>query len=178
MPANQRTDADVAFANAHAAKKRAPQEKAQSDADKANAEAENDTDGFAESASDNPARRQFIRNALNGLVSSNGKTSYRKALVREAVADGATVEEKEGQRALVGQGGSYRLQSQLTKTAIDYAEHLIARRNEMSAGNVGETLPNSETLVRIRTVYGDQVRVRKSDLDGTRTLIPTFSASG
>ncbi|MBK8117400.1 MAG: hypothetical protein IPK44_24240 [Candidatus Accumulibacter sp.] len=82
MPANQRTDADVAFANAHAAKKRAPQEKAQSDADKANAEAENDTDGFAESASDNPARRQFIRNALNGLVSSNGKTSSRKQLIR------------------------------------------------------------------------------------------------
>ena len=55
----------------------------------------------------------------------------------------------------------------------------------MSAGNVGDTLqtsgsekPKSDSLVRIRTVHGDHVYVRQSDLDGTRRRIPMFRASG
>ena len=55
----------------------------------------------------------------------------------------------------------------------------------MSAGNVGDTLqtsgsekPKSDSVVRIRTVYGDHVYVRQSDLDGTRRRIPMFRASG
>jgi hypothetical protein len=42
--------------------------------------------------------------------------------------------------------------------------------------------PNSESatpvLVKSRTVYGNYVHVRQSDLDGTRKLLPTFSANG
>ena len=134
-PPNQRSDEDIAFANAYFNKQQEPKVKAAADAEAARLSAENDTYGFAESAAPNPAIRQRIRNALNRLVSANGEIISRKALVMRAVNSGATVGQREGQRAILYPRGAYNTERQISKTAMDFAEFLLAMRNARSDEN-------------------------------------------
>lgn len=56
------------------------------------------------------------------MINRVGQT--RKQYIEDSVKQGATVGEREGQRALVFPDGSYMRQSEITKTALDYADYL------------------------------------------------------
>jgi hypothetical protein len=152
MPQSQRSDEDIAFANAYWRKQKEPEIRAKEDAESARLAAENDTDGFAESKSQNPALRQRIRNALNRVVSSNGRIISRKALVRDAVKSGSTIAQRENQRSLLFPNGAHNTEQQLSKTAMDYAEFLIAKR---SAPGAEKPLPINAVDNVPETKFGD-----------------------
>lgn len=107
------------------------QERAQADkaaADKAEAE---DIDGFMPNAT--KLVRGRIVKTLSTPITNGGKTTTRKALVRERVADGAKVEQAKEGRRLMMPSGTYLGEDQISKTAMDYAEHLIAQRGAAPA---------------------------------------------
>lgn len=85
-----------------------------------------DTDGFTDKMES--VRRGQIEAVLGTTMNFNGKPMTRKEVVREHIAAGAKVGTKEGQRALINADGTYLLERQLTKTALDYAEHLIGKK--------------------------------------------------
>lgn len=152
MPQNERSDEDISFANAYWRKQKEPETRAQEDAESARLTDENDTDGFAESKSKNPALRQRIRNALNRVVSSNGRIISRKALVRDAVKSGSTIAQRENQRSLLFPSGAHNTEQQLSKTAMDYAEFLITKR---SAPGAEKPLPINAVDNVPETKFGD-----------------------
>jgi hypothetical protein len=84
-----------------------------------------DMDGFKEGAS--VLARSAAREALNKNVVNNGRAITRKALVRDRIAKGATVQAVAGKRRLTNSDGSFLGEDQITKTGMDYAEHLIAQ---------------------------------------------------
>lgn len=103
------------------------QERAQADkAAASKAEAE-DIDGFMPNAT--KLVRGRIVKTLSTPITNGGKTTTRKALVRERVAAGAKVEQAKEGRRLVMPSGAYLGEDQISKTAMDYAEHLIAQRS-------------------------------------------------
>lgn len=89
------------------------------------AEAE-DIDGFMTNAT--KLVRGRIVKTLSTPIMQGGKQTTRKALVRERVAAGAKVEQAKEGRRLVMPSGAYLGEDQISKTAMDYAEHLIAQR--------------------------------------------------
>lgn len=130
-PALQRTDADISFANTFSANKNRPIQEAEAKAKEDKATETRNTDGFAETKHPNsPMLQQRVRNALNQEIKFNGKLMSRKSAVRERVVNGATVGEKEGQRALINPSGSYLLEKQISSTAMDYAQHLAETINK------------------------------------------------
>jgi len=74
------------------------------------------------------ARARAVR-ALATLMRHNGIVRSRREIVEVMVGDGATVvpHPKDGRR-LMRPCGAYIEERRLTKTAMDYAEHLLARR--------------------------------------------------
>lgn len=74
------------------------------------------------------ARAQALR-ALATLMRHNGTVRTRREIVEVMVGAGATVvaHPKDGRR-LVRPDGSFIEERRLTKTAMDYAEYLLARR--------------------------------------------------
>ncbi|HEY3434297.1 MAG TPA: LPD38 domain-containing protein [Solirubrobacterales bacterium] len=118
----QRTTAELEAANAFL-REREAKEKAERDRAEAEKKAAiDDTDGFADSLP--PHQRQRVINALNQLVTMGGKTDTRKAHMRRAVDAGARVAQTPEGRALRYPDGRYILESALSKTALDYADHI------------------------------------------------------
>lgn len=74
------------------------------------------------------ARARALR-ALATLMRHNGTVRTRREIVEVMVGAGATVvaHPKDGRR-LMRPDGSFIEERRLTKTAMDYAEHLLARR--------------------------------------------------
>lgn len=75
----------------------------------------------------NPAAALAARRAaaLERTIRFNGLACSRRKTVLLMLADNATIEQREGQRALVRPNGAYLLESQISKTALDYAQDLL-----------------------------------------------------
>lgn len=102
------------------------QERQRAEKDAASKAEAEDIDGFMPNAT--KLVRGRIMKTLSTRVTQGGKEITRKALVRERVAAGATVEQAKEGRRLVLPSGAYVTEDQISKTAMDYAEHLIAQR--------------------------------------------------
>lgn len=86
-----------------------------------------DIDGFADDKS--PMARQKAKAALMTTVRSNGRYMTRRDLIREMVNEGAELaDHKQFGRILRRPNGAFIEQAKLTKTGMDYAEHLIRKR--------------------------------------------------
>lgn len=125
-PVAERTQAEVDAANAFSRAKTAAA-KVETDATAAAAQAvRDDVDGFADGLDSMRAAR--VRKTLNGPIRRGGKVVSRKELVRELVAAGHEVRTVNGERRFVGPDGTWLEEKTVSKTALDYAEHLIARK--------------------------------------------------
>jgi hypothetical protein len=84
-----------------------------------------DVDGFTDSMS--PMQKEKALKALNAVVSYRGTTTTRKAIIREKVAAGFYIESDDGDTILTD-GDVFQGVKQITKTGLDYAAFLIAKR--------------------------------------------------
>ena len=84
------------------------------------------TYGFADSFP--PRIRQRIINALLKTMRFDGKIMTRKAYIERKVFDGSVVTGRGSNRRLENKRGQFVDQSQITKTAMDYAEYLVDRK--------------------------------------------------
>ena len=83
-----------------------------------------DVDGFDKSMS--PLKRKKVLNALNKSVRVQGKFSKRKDAIRRLVDDGYVVKDHpKFRRVLQDPNANFFTEKDLTKTGLDYAEHLI-----------------------------------------------------
>lgn len=95
------------------------------------AQAKMDLSGFGASAE--PKQLKNIENALSRNVTNRGRVISRKSLVEEKIGSGATVvQSPKGLRRLMSQDGSFLDESQISKTAMDYAEHLLSTKPTFS----------------------------------------------
>lgn len=97
----------------------------------AEAPATADEDGVEAFLATMPAmRRAKALGALNGLMTFDGKTMRRREAISERIMSGATivVADLAGTRRLQRPNGAFLGESQITKTGMDYAAHLIAAR--------------------------------------------------
>lgn len=79
-------------------------------------------------ASMTPMARGRAESALDKSVGNGGRVITRRALVEETIGKGATVQTaKSGERRLTTPDGAYLAESQISKIAMDYAEHLQNR---------------------------------------------------
>lgn len=105
------------------AKDRAAEEKAA----KAKADAE-DLDGFTDGMT--PMQAGKVIAALTAKVNYKGRAISRRDLVREKVRDGAVMDEIESEgEILMAPDETFLGRPQITKTGLDYAKHLIAKRD-------------------------------------------------
>lgn len=81
-----------------------------------------DIGGFEKTLS--PANRAKAIEQMNMKKMIAGKSQSRKEYIEDAVVTGAVVGIKEGKPALVFPDGRYIRQSEITKTALDYADYL------------------------------------------------------
>ncbi len=73
------------------------------------------------------------RKTLEKLVNRKGRIISRKDLIEKLVKEGRVVGEYNGEPTLETSDGSFLGVSQLTKTGIDYAKHLIAQKPKAEA---------------------------------------------
>jgi hypothetical protein len=86
-----------------------------------------DIGGFEQTLS-SPVKAKAIPQ-MNEKRMIAGKPQSRKEYIENAIANGATVEIREGKKAIVKPDGTYMRQGEITKTAIDYAEYLLNKSN-------------------------------------------------
>lgn len=122
----------------HAGKKASDVKKSEvADAAKKQADTINDTSGFADSMT--PMAKKKAIDALNRTMSRDGQLMSRKDIVRDCIAKGYKVEQTAtGERRLKGPDGSFLDESQISKTAMDFAEHLIGEQPQPKAVQHGD----------------------------------------
>jgi len=100
-------------------------------------------DGFGADASH--ALRGKMRAHLDQQVRANGEVTTRRDMVKKRVEDGWTVEDHpaDGRRFVHPNGETYFAEKQLSKTSLDYANHLIGRKG--SKPTTGVATPESAT---------------------------------
>lgn len=97
---------------------------------------------FAASKRMAPPNAEKARAALTAQISANGTPISRKNLVEKLIAEGRTVGQFNGKRTLETSDGTFFDERQITKTGIDYAEYLIAKKSETKpAAPVAERAP-------------------------------------
>jgi len=79
-------------------------------------------EGFADDKAN--FQRARIVKILNVKMTYKGKLTTRKQLVRDNVAAGWTVQETKGKRRFVSPEDTFLIETDITKTAMDYAEYL------------------------------------------------------
>lgn len=77
-----------------------------------------------------PMQKTKAINALNKRVLRDNEAVRRKDLVRKLVSEGWVVADRKGERCIVGKDGRFIEQSRISKTALDYAEHLISKQSK------------------------------------------------
>ncbi len=83
---------------------------------------------------DTPMGAGKKRDALLKTVSRDGVPMTRKTMIDRAVADGYTVKtNKAGERELTSKADTFLSEDATSKTGMDYAEHLIAKRDAVEA---------------------------------------------
>lgn len=92
---------------------------------------------------DNPMIRSRVRKFLTSHIKSNGKIMPVRVLVEKRVADGWNIREKDGVRRLEHPDGRFFYEKDIGKTAMDYAAHLIEKR-DMAAKEAREGENNSQ----------------------------------
>ena len=76
-----------------------------------------------------PMNAERARKALGRNLNDSGVLRTRQAIVERLVDAGATViVSRGGERRLSKPDGAYLAESQLTKTAIEYADHLVRNK--------------------------------------------------
>jgi len=71
------------------------------------------------------------RKTLEKRIRANGVSTTRKGIIEKLVAEGRTIEtSKQGNRRLINDDDVFMDESSLTKTGMDYAEHLIGLRGD------------------------------------------------
>jgi transposase len=94
---------------------------------------------FTQSMTPMQASKAF--NALETNVQSGEQLFKRGDLVKQAVDEGAEIViARDGKRRLQKQDGSYRTESQISKTAMDYADYLIQHAAEPAGISVGNRI--------------------------------------
>lgn len=92
---------------------------------------------------DNPMIRSRVRKFLTSHIKSDGKIMPVRVLVEKRVADGWNIREKDGVRRLEHPDGRFFYEKDIGKTAMDYAAHLIEKR-DMAAKEAREGENNSQ----------------------------------
>ncbi|EOF4621834.1 LPD38 domain-containing protein [Salmonella enterica] len=82
-------------------------------------------------------QRKRARNYLTKGIRSNGETMPVRVLVEKRVADGWNIREKDGTRRLEHPDGRFFFEKDIGKTAMDYAAHLIEKRDMATKESVG-----------------------------------------
>lgn len=82
-------------------------------------------------------QRKRARNYLTKGIRSNGETMPVRVLVEKRVADGWNIREKDGTRRLEHPDGRFFYEKDIGKTAMDYAAHLIEKRDMATKESVG-----------------------------------------
>lgn len=119
---------------------------AQQKAEKLTAEREKEHDEALASflaTKDNPMIRSRVRKFLTSHIKSDGKIMPVRVLVEKRVADGWNIREKDGVRRLEHPDGRFFYEKDIGKTAMDYAAHLIEKR-DMAAKEAREGENNSQ----------------------------------
>lgn len=121
--------------------------------DAANAQPEpapEDYHGFGDAMA--PMLRARMEKALAVQMRFDGAFATRKAEIERRVAAGARVEphDKDGRRLHSASGG-YLTEKDITKSAMDYAEHLISQRGDLRASMPDQQPGNSEVLRSAKT---------------------------
>ncbi len=108
---------------------------------------------FTSSIGMSPPNAERVRAALLMNVVYEDGAITRKSLIEKLVSDGRSVEEKEGERALVSSdGNSYMLESEITKTGMDYAEYLISQKpgsQEAQANQEGSIIDSHRKFLEL-----------------------------
>lgn len=101
---------------------------------------------------DGEMHRKRARNYLTSSIRSDGKITSVRELVEKRVADGWHITEKDGTRRLEHPDGRFFLEKDIGKTAMDYADHLIDKRNAAPKASEGEkTLSQPEAQKPAKT---------------------------
>ncbi|HOG52580.1 MAG TPA: hypothetical protein PLT03_01770, partial [Bacillota bacterium] len=80
-----------------------------------------------------PMQAKRVNDALDRSIRHNGKLTTRRALVKALVDDGAAIVEKNGERRLQRPNGNFLIEKDISKTAMDYADHLIKQKSRKQA---------------------------------------------
>jgi hypothetical protein len=80
-----------------------------------------------------PMQAKRVNDALDRSIQHNGKLTTRRAMVKALVDDGATIVEKNGERRLQRPNGNFLIEKDISKTAMDYADHLIKQESRKQA---------------------------------------------
>ena len=118
-------------------------EKEKDSAKKANERQEAlNTDGFADQFKG--VKAESIRSTLNKEVSVRGVLAARKKHIKSLVAEGYRVSIANGQRRLSNPDGRFFTEKDLSKTGLDYAEHLSKSKSERDLQKTAEDVPETD----------------------------------
>lgn len=94
---------------------------------------------------DNPMIRSRVRKFLTSSIKSDGKITSVRELVEKRVADGWHITERDGTRRLKHPDGRFFFEKDIGKTAMDYAVHLIEKRDTAAKAREGDSNPQQKT---------------------------------
>ncbi|HFD9218972.1 TPA: LPD38 domain-containing protein [Salmonella enterica] len=98
---------------------------------------------------DGEMHRKRARNYLTSSIRSDGKITSVRELVENRVADGWRIREKDGTRRLEHPDGRFLLEKDIGKTAMDYANHLIEKREMAAKAGEGDNNPSQKSGEKI-----------------------------
>lgn len=98
---------------------------------------------------DGEMHRKRARNYLTSSIKSDGKITSVRELVEKRVADGWRIREKDGTRRLEHPDGRFLLEKDIGKTAMDYAAHLIEKREMAAKAGEGDNNPSQKSGEKI-----------------------------
>lgn len=140
---------------------------AQQKAEKLTAEREKEHDEALASflaTKDNPMIRSRVRKFLTSHIKSDGKIMPVRVLVEKRVADGWNIREKDGVRRLEHPDGRFFYEKDIGKTAMDYAAHLIEKRDMARRPEEDVAKKLAEKKERETQERNDAIRKRKERL--------------
>lgn len=113
---------------------------------------------------DNPMIRSRVRKFLTSHIKSDGKIMPVRVLVEKRVADGWNIREKDGVRRLEHPDGRFFYEKDIGKTAMDYAAHLIEKRDMARRPEEDVAKKLAEKKERETQERNDAIRKRKERL--------------
>lgn len=122
---------------------------------------------------DGEMHRKRARNYLTSSIRSDGKITSVRELVENRVADGWRIREKDGTRRLEHPDGRFLFEKDIGKTAMDYADHLIEKREMAAKAGEGDNNPSQKSGEKIddfgETIHGAAKHRRAALADDLNT---------